>query len=413
MKAIRHTRRYATVMLAALVVASLVAAAVNTWVDPFRVTGAPWASAAADPYRDISASTRTGKAGLIRSHDDWQIGIFGSSRVISSLDPQAPEWGDRNAVNLGMPGAFLYENIAMAEYFIAHQPAEVLLFGIDPGDLTSEIDTRPMVDFAGSPLNPDGKLDRELRYVFGMSTFETSMETLGLQWKKKPAEYNPHGFRDRPGGGGGGGAAAPGKGQLNFIKNRFIDDARVPAKPGEGTKVQVRKAEALEDLMHHCREKGARLVLFLHPNHVLLQAKSSDSDKPQVPFETDRRALARMVERVNAIGSGPPVELWDFYSYHPYNRERVRPIEGVAPELVHWRDLEHFTKDVGDGMLSLMMGWSVANPQLADYGERLDTANVEGRIEGLKDDYSKYLETQGPEDVKWKEELVKEGLASP
>jgi hypothetical protein len=411
MKATRHSRRYASVMLAGLVVATLFAAVINTWIDPFRVTGAPWASAEADPYRDISASTRTGKAGLIRSRDDWQAGIFGSSRVISTLDPEAPGWAGKKAVNLGMPGAFLYENIAMAEYFISRQPAETLLFGIDPGDLTNARDTRPMVDFMASPLSRDGVLDRELRYVFGMSTLETSLETLGLQWKKTPAEYNPHGFRNRLGGTGGGGAAAPGTSQLNFIKNRFIDDARVTAKPGEGTKVNPEKAALLESLMQHCREKGARLVLYLHPNHVLLQAKSSDIGKAEIPFETDRRALVEIVERVNATGAGPQVELWDFYSYHPYNCERVRPIAGEPAAIVHWRDLEHFTKDVGDGMLSLMMGWEVKDERLVQYGSRLSSENLDARITALREAYQAYLEEAEAGDLAWKEDLVRKGMA--
>ncbi|MCW1913832.1 hypothetical protein OJ996_09610 [Luteolibacter sp. GHJ8] len=410
MRATRHTRRYAMVMLATLVAASLIAAAINTRVDPFRTTGAPWASAGADSYRDISASTRTGKAGLIRSHADWQVGIFGSSRVISSLDPDAPGWAGKKAVNLGMPGAFLYENIAMAEYFLAKQPAEILVFGIDPGDLTNSIDTRPMVDFVSSPLNPDGVLDRELRYIFGMSTLETSLETLGLQWKKTPAEYNSRGFRDRPGGTGGGGAASPGKGQLNFIKNRFVDDARVPKKPGEGTKVFPKKAEPLEAMMRHAREKGARLILFLHPNHVLLQAKSADIGNAEVPFETDRRALVEMVHRVNSTGNGPEVELWDFYSYHPYNRERVRPIEGQPSELVHWRDLEHFTKDVGEAMLSQLMAWEIKDPKLSGYGTRLTPENVESRITELRQAYQVYLQDEKDGDLAWKEDLVKKGL---
>jgi len=412
MKRRTHVRRYAVIVIAGIVAATLIAAAVNTRVDPFRVTGAPWASKEIDPYRDISASTRIGKAGLIRSRNDWQVGIFGSSRVISSLDPQASAWGDKKVVNLGMPGAFLYENIAMAEYFLDHEPAEVLLFGIDPGDLTGSRDTRPMVDYMGSPLNPDGVLDRELRYIFGMSTLETSIKTLTLQWEDEPAEYNAHGFRGRPSQGGGGGAVSgPGKGQLNFIKNRFVDDARVVAKPGEGMHVNPDKQRKLEALVKRCREKGIRLVLFLHPNHVLLQAKSSDAGDSPVPFEADRRELAAMVEGANAFeGAGPPVELWDFYSYHPYNRERVRPIEGQAAELVHWRDLEHFTKDVGDGMLSLMMGWKVENAALAAYGEQLTSANVEERISRLREDYQRYLVEEAPGDVAWKETLIEQGL---
>lgn len=408
----RQTRLYVTVLLAGAVLATLIAAAVNTWVDPFRVVGAPWASKAIDPYRDISASTRTGKAGLLRAYHDWEAGIFGSSRVISSLDPDSSGWEGKKVVNLGMPGAFLYENIAMAEYFLKHQEhAQLLVFGIDPGDLTNSLDTRPMVDFMASPLNPAGALDRELRYVFGVSTFETSYETLLLQSKKTPGEYNSRGFRDRPGHAGGGGAAAPGKGQLNFIKNRFIDDARIPRKPGDGTKIHPEKAEQLEALMEHCHRRDLRLVLFMHPNHVLLQAKSADLGKAEVPFEAERRALAEMVQRVNGSEGGQgQVELWDFYSYHPYNRERVRPVEGEASALLHWRDLEHFTKDVGEGMLSLMMGWPVTNPDLRGYGEKLTPENVESRISILRGDYQAYLREESRGDVAWKEKLIEEGL---
>ncbi|WP_226895066.1 hypothetical protein [Luteolibacter marinus] len=398
------TRRYVTILFLGIAAATLIAAAVNTRVDPWRVTRSPWADPALEPFRDISGSTRTGKAGLVRARDDWQIGIFGSSRVISSIDPQAAGWDGRKVVNLGMPGAFLYESIAMAEYFIAHQPAETVLFGIDPGDLTSPIDTRPMSDFMSSPLNPNGALDRELRYVVGLSTFEESMETLGLRAKNRPGEYNPLGFRDRPGH-----ATMDRERQLKFIKGRFVDDARLASDVGKTDRVNPDKAARLEDLMSLCRRKGIRLVLFLHPNHVLLQAKSADAGHPEPPFGTDLRALAGMVAAANALPSdGPPVALWDFYSYHPINSERVRPLTGEPSDLIHWRDLEHFTKDVGDGMLSLMMSWPVANPDLRHYGEQVTPENVEARIEALRVGYRDYLAREMDGDIAWKEQLIRD-----
>ncbi len=407
MKAFRHTRRYAGIVFAAVAAATLIAAAVNTRVDPLRMTRAPWADASLDPYRDISAATRTGKTGLLRARKDWQGAIFGSSRVISALDPQAPGWGEMRVVNLGMPGAFLHENVAMAEFFLRSQPAELVVFGVDPGDLTSPMDTRAMSDFMSSPLNPQGALDRELRYVVGLSTFESSLETLSLKARGKRGEYNDHGLRDRPGHAGGG--AAGGKNQLNFIKNRFVDDARIatPAEPA----LNGDKTAKLEKLMKLCRERGVRPVFFLHPNHVLLRAKSADLGKAVTPFETDRRALGEMVARVNALDlPGPPVELWDFYSFHPYNRERVRPLEGQPNELVHWRDLEHFTKDVGEGMLAIMLGWPVTNPDLRAYGEKLSPEHVEDRISRLRDDYRAYLQEELDGDIAWKEKLISEGL---
>jgi hypothetical protein len=397
-----HARRYAALLLVVVVLATLAAALVNTRVDPWRVVGAPWADPALDPHRDISAATRTGKAGLVRARSDWEAAIFGSSRVISALDPRAPGWAGAKVVNLGMPGAFLHENLAMADYFLDRQCPATLIFGIDPGDLTSPLDTRPMSDFRASPLQAGGAVDRELRYVVGLATFEASMETLALKRRNQPGEYNAYGLRDRPrrGGGEGGG----GKGQLEFITNRFIDDARVARQ--ESGDVDPDKARKLEALMLRCRERGVRLVLFLQPNHVLLSARSEDLGGGGVPFEADRRALVGMVGRVNAGDrAGPPVELWDFQSFHPINRERVRPLEGRPNALVHWRDLEHFTKDVGEAMLATMMGWRIENPELQGYGERIDAASLEARLAGLRQAYQTYLREEAAGDVAWKEAL--------
>lgn len=409
MKARSHPRRYVALLLGTAILATLVAALVNTRVDPWRVTGAPWADPALDPYRDISAATRTGKAGLVRSRGDWQAAIFGSSRVISTFDPQAAGWAGVKAVNLGMPGAFLHENVATAEYFLKHQKAKTLVFGVDPGDLTSPSDTRPMSDFFSSPLHPGGALDRELRYVFGVSTFEASLETLSQKSKNQLGEYNAHGLRDRPRGGGGGGGGAAGTSgssrQLEFIRNRFIDDARVART--DDTRLDAAKARKLEALMVRCRDRGARLVVFLQPNHVLLRAQSADLGAGVLPFETDRRALADMVARVNASPHpGPPVELWDFYSFHPYNTERVRPLDGQPGALVHWRDLEHFTKDVGEVMLAQMMGWPVENPALAGYGARITADTLEARIADLRAAYQAYLRDEAAGDIAWKEALT-------
>ena len=399
-----HARRYAVLLLVVVVLATLAAALVNTRVDPWRVVGAPWADPSLDPHRDISAATRTGKAGLVRARNDWQAAIFGSSRVISTLDPSAPGWAGAKVVNLGMPGAFLHENLAMADYFLDRQNPATLVFGVDPGDLTSPIDTRPMSDFRASPLQAGGAIDRELRYVVGLATFEASMETLALKRRNQPGEYNAYGLRDRPRRGGGGGGTG-GKGQLEFITNRFIDDARV-ARP-ETDRIDPDKARKLEALMRRCRERGVRLVLFLQPNHVLLRARSAELGGAVVPFEADRRALVGMVERANAgEGGGPAVELWDFQSFHPFNRERVRPLEGRPNELVHWRDLEHFTKDVGEAMLATMMGWRIENPALQGYGERIDAASLEARLAGLREAYQAYLREEAAGDVAWKEALT-------
>lgn len=399
----RHSRRHAAVLLTGLFISTLFAIAVNTRVDPWRMIQAPWADPCLDPHRDISAVTRTGKAGLVRSRDDWQAAILGSSRVIRALNPQASDWGTMPVVNLGMPGAFLHENIAMAEYFIARQPAQILILGIDPGDLSSSSDTRPMSDFMSSPLHPGGALDRELRYVASLSTFEASIATLKLRAQGRPAEDNNHGFRVQADRGGASGS----KQQLDFIRKRFIDDARLAQQSPSRASPNPEKIRKLGSLMQQCRQRGIRLLVFLHPNHVLLHARSEDTDQTNLPFEADRRLLTSLIETSNRISMpGPAIEFWDFYSYHGYNRERVRPEQDQAAPLPHWRDLEHFTRDIGDAILARMMGWQIDNPELRGYGTQIKAGNLEQHIATLRDDYQQYLREEAAGDLAWKNSLV-------
>jgi len=392
----RRARRYASLVIGAVILATSAAAVVNVRVDPWRVVDSRWADPALDPYRDISSHTRTGKAGLVRHRDDWKVGIFGSSRVLSSLDPRSPAFDDRPAVNLGMPGAFLHENLAMAGYFLDQCQPELLLFGVDPGDLASPLDTRPMGDFAASPLNPHNALDRELRYRVGLSTLEASLETLQHQARGTTAEYDARGLRVRRRA-----ASLGSEAQIAFIRNRFIDDARV-ARPPE--RLEPDKLDGLLRLMTRCRRSGVRLVLFLHAQHALLHADPSHPER--LPFELDRRTLVDLLARARVeVPDGAPIELWDFHTYHPINTERVRPLEGRPHELVHWRDLEHFTAEVGEAMLARMLG-DPAPPDLADYGAPLEPATLEPHLASLRAAYTDYLQSQADGDLAWRAHLI-------
>ena len=127
-------RRYSFLVIGGALAACLAFAGVNTRVDPFRVTPVAWSAKSLEPYRDLSGQIRTGKAGLIRS-GDWQVGLFGSSRVDNAWNPDAAGWQGKRVVNLGASGGFIYETIGIARYFLAREKPDLLVIGIDPGDI--------------------------------------------------------------------------------------------------------------------------------------------------------------------------------------------------------------------------------------------------------------------------------------
>ena len=190
-------RRYNFLVIGGALLACIVFAVANTAVDPWRVTPVPWRAENLEPYRDIAGQIRTGKAGLVRS-GTWDVGLFGSSRVDNAWNPDAAGWKGKRVVNLGASGGFIYETVGIARYFLARQKPELLVIGIDPGDLGNANDTRPKSDYYNSPFSGTDTFNRELRYVAGLSTFEASLEVLDRAVRNAPGEYTPHGLRLRP-----------------------------------------------------------------------------------------------------------------------------------------------------------------------------------------------------------------------
>jgi hypothetical protein len=61
-------------------------------------------------------------------------------------------------------------------------------------------------------------------------------------------------------------------------------------------------------------------------------------------------------------------------------------------------------------MLSTMMGWPIADPELRGYGAKITAATVDARISALRGDYQQYLREEAAGDLAWKEALAARGL---
>ena len=385
-------RRYNFLVLGGALLACLLFAAANTTVDPWRVTPVPWRIASLDPYRDISSQIRTGKAGLIRA-GEWDVGLFGSSRVDNAWNPDAPDWQGKRVANLGASGGFIYETVGIARHFLARETPELLVIGIDPGDLGNANDTRPKSDYYSSPFSGTDVVNRELRYVAGLSTFEASVGVLKRAAEKKPGEYTPHGLRLRP-------EVANSRSQMKFIRDH-LRGGSVSTRNG----VAPAKAELLRGFLAECAGGDFRVALVVHPIHALMHADSADLADPPALFADIRRFLLDLTEEMNARRPGF-LTYHDFCNFHPANCEMLPADKHGAERMKHWNDLGHYDVALGESVLGQALGWEPRRPEWQGHGWKITRSNIDAYLAYLRDGYRAYLSGTGAADVAWKESVL-------
>lgn len=394
----RRIRRYVAFLGASLGICLVATILINLWVDPWRVTPTPLSSGALEPYRDISSQIRTGKCGLIRSAPSIGVGILGSSRVANGLDPLDPRWQRDDVYNLACPAGFFYETEAVFRYLVdRHQPERVII-GLDPGDLSSDFDSREIGDYAGSPLGP-GKLtlDREIRYLAGISTLEASVQTLHRKATDQLPQYDTRGLRRRR-------PPLPFS-QLKFLERTLRGESEfdLPDTGRRADELDPGKVELLEGIVDTCRERNIRLVLFIHPQHALLHARLGAP--PLLPFEAERRQVTELIGELNRDEpAARQVVLWDFGDFHPINGD---PLPRGDSRMRYWTDFNHYTLDVGGAMLARMLDWPQEMEGAGGYGMTLTPANFDEWVERSKEGYRRYL-TEGRADLEWKEAIIRE-----
>lgn len=374
MKALRLYQRFLLVLLLGTVALGY---ALNTWVNPWRVTPTAWSSEGFDEYRAIENEwNRTAKAGLAAS-GNWDAAMFGSSRVDIAFDPKHPLFADMDSVNLGLNAASITENHTIFSHFMDHHEPKLVIFAIDPGDLTTPSSTFNLTDFSLSPLNPDADpIERELRYREGISTLAASVSTIQRRLKREPAEHTPQGFRRN--------APFPDN-QRQLIAGLYLATTlRMVKSRTHYGQLDSTKLALLDDIIARCGKADCRLVILLTPNHGLFQLCYEELGDPDPIFEADRRALA---ERASE-----KVEVWDFLDAHPISTEPLPPAETSEAHLRYWIDLFHTTPEVGNLMLDRIHG------KPGDFGTKLSADQIDTRLEQIRSGLDAYRQTH-PDDV--------------
>lgn len=393
----KHMRRFIRSFMVIVGIALVASLLINLVVDPWRVTPTPLSSEAFEPYRDMTAAIRTGKCGLVRSAPEIGVALLGSSRVANSLDPLNPRWGRNDVYNLGGNACFIYENAAYFRYLLEKHSPELVILGIDPGDLSSDFDTRGVFDFSSSPLGPSrDALDREIRYLVGISTLEASFEAIKRRVSGETPQYDSRGLRrhrlENP------------MSQRAFLAAAIQGEAQFGFSEGEafGEPIRADKFDLLRSILETSHDRNIRLVLLVHPQHALGHTRSAESPVP--PYEGERRAITDLAAEINrSRPESIPTEVWDFGGYHPINCEVLSQEEGGR--MNHWDDFNHYTLEIGDLMLARIMGWPVEVDGGEDYGVMLTPGNFDEWAGQARRDHRRYATGPGKADIEWARSL--------
>ncbi|CAM2857926.1 hypothetical protein RAHE111665_04365 [Rariglobus hedericola] len=394
-------RTYAGWLGGVIAGALVLAAILTSLVDPWRVVGAPWSIKSLEPYREIGDAVRVGKTGMVRRGAEWEAAVFGTSHMEIGIDPRHPSFGGMRTINLGMAGSSILENVALCRYLMEQsQSLKLVIFGVDPGDICTDLDTRKNTDFPNSRLADTGfSIERELGYVFGVPAVEASFVLLGNALREKKSERDELGFWNNF-------YIMPDirRHVTGYAPKLFKHEAEMWAERPQPPRAA--KVTTLTELIVSLRARGVRVLVVYPPAHALLLVHPSENLPATIPWAAERRALTAVcVEANRHPSSGPPAEFWDFLTPIAPADESLPVLTAGDQSMPRWFDLLHFNSEIGSLMVKRMMEDNADPADVTRFGVRVDSDNLEAHLAAIREAHRRYCETRR-DDVAWARELM-------
>jgi hypothetical protein len=396
--------RYTSAVFATVLVVLLVWVALVSLIDPYGLVGTP-----ATRYTAIKPSQREFARifkpidALRRPYDGI---ILGASPELVGLDPNDPALIDAgyHLYNLALVGERPYEMAELAQLAFKSRDIKLVVIGLE----FQFYNVSPSASGDLRPYYPDTHifwwaLGHAAKLMVSLDGAVDSYNTI------KANIVGPHPPTLLPGGrlsfiGDNPSAdfdyVGRFQGQLaDYDENLFPTIARfVPDWLEHGF-----DHRALRSVIDLAASHGARVVIFIDPNHAL-EMELLHHAGLWPAFERWKRELTCVVDEEKTANPGSDLSLWDFSGYTPVTTEPLLDRDGRA--LDYW-DPQHFGTRLGHRVIAAMIGQEKDRPASAATGVPIDPENIEKHLWDIRAAAAAYR-LQRADDVAWLTSIVGE-----
>jgi hypothetical protein len=384
-------RTYTAATLAFIATAMGLTFAALRYMDPFYVFGAPdRAGINAVRYGAVDYPELAKIYSLNWYHP--RSLILGSSRAQIGLDPAHPGFAHRPVYNLAYPGATMSRALALFQNAVATEDVKQVVIGLDffmfrVGRTTPRQTNVP--ELARLAVQADGTPTPLLRKwraraedfwtasfsgtainlaVIDWFTNSQTWDIRRLRWIMKRDGHNE--MRNRQ--------------DLQYepifdaVEGAFLRDF----SNGDFCLRAATGYSALDDLrtlVRGAREHGIDLKILISPAHASY-FEIIDKTGLWATWETWKREIVRIAEE--ETGADRPVPVYDFSGFTSITTEPV-PIGAPAVQMTNYWDPSHYTKEIGDRVLDIML--SDANQQVRpDIGGPITLRNIDEHLASIR-----------------------------
>jgi hypothetical protein len=381
-------RRYLHHWLLLLLLLSTATALFNYLVDPYglfntqRIEGfnarKPLAAShvrITKPYQVLNQAPRTL--------------IMGNSRPEIGLDPANPCWppATRPIFNLSLPGSSIFLQARLIQHALTTEKVEHLLWGLDFIDFFKPhshgnshwiAPNRKLPHEKRNRVNSDGTINHgytwhvihdHFQALASLNAIKDSIITIIKQSNPFTSTIREDGFN-------------PAfdyleiihwEGQWVLFAQKLEELNRIFSRkeltlytPGNRWSPEF---EDLQRMLEYTKTKDVKVTLFINPYHVEYLSTIAANGHWEA-FEDWKRHLA-------SLAAAAGVTLWDFGIVNPLTSEKI-PARTDKKTTMRWFwEPAHYRKELGDLMLSQMLGQSCNPEPIPAVGKRLAPTNVE------------------------------------
>lgn len=317
-------------------------------IDPYSTNGAIRIQGVNIVKPEAPNHIRLRQAMSVVSADPQTI-VLGTSTALTGIDPEYQGLPYRPAINLGLPGANIYEIYRYYQHATSLAPVHLVLEGLDFFSFDANLPNRP--DFREDLLavSAAGKSQQNYRLHY-LASF-VSVDSIAAVIHTLRDQADPSDVAVLPDG-----RLLRSETQIHSVGQRQVFATELTSiinqtycslsLTGRTTQFQY-----LEALLNDARKRSIQVVLFTSPVHALnfeaLRVAGAWNE-----YEQWKLDLAQLVEEERAKGTD--VTLFDFSQLDSFAQDAVPAPGDKASQMEWYWDPEHYTKERGDELLQII-----------------------------------------------------------